>query len=86
MNGTTTSGQLRCWLRRAWRDRALAEPVSSPGWIAYFPNVVITSHQGLLTREALAAIAETTLDNVSAFERGEPLHHEVRAEVGPPRR
>ncbi len=29
-----------------------------------FPNVLITAHQAFLTREALAAIAETTLDNV----------------------
>jgi len=38
-----------------------------------FPNTVVTSHQGFLTREALANIAETTLANVRAFERGEPL-------------
>ena len=44
-----------------------------------FPNVLITSHQGFLTREALAAIARTTLENVSAFERGEELRNEVRA-------
>ena len=29
-----------------------------------FPNVLITAHQAFLTREALAAIAETTVDNV----------------------
>lgn len=29
-----------------------------------FPNVLITAHQAFLTREALSAIAETTLDNV----------------------
>ena len=29
-----------------------------------FPNVLITSHQGFYTMEALAAIAETTLDNM----------------------
>jgi D-lactate dehydrogenase len=29
-----------------------------------FPNVLITAHQAFLTREALAAIAETTLANV----------------------
>ena len=29
-----------------------------------FPNVMITSHQGFYTREALAAIAETTLKNL----------------------
>jgi len=45
-----------------------------------FPNVLITSHQGFLTREALAGLAETTLDNVRAFESGEPLVNEVRAE------
>jgi D-lactate dehydrogenase len=45
-----------------------------------FPNVLITSHQAFLTREALGNIAETTLTSVAAFERGEPLVHEVRAE------
>jgi D-lactate dehydrogenase len=34
------------------------------------PNVLITSHQAFLTKEALANIAQTTLENVSAFERG----------------
>lgn len=43
-----------------------------------FPNVLITSHQGFLTHEALANIADTTLENVHAFERGEPLVNEVR--------
>jgi len=35
-----------------------------------FPNVVVTAHQGFFTREALTAIAETTLENVTAFEQG----------------
>jgi D-lactate dehydrogenase len=39
----------------------------------------VTSHQAFLTREALANIAETTLANVRAFERGERLINEVRA-------
>jgi D-lactate dehydrogenase len=34
-----------------------------------FPNVVITGHQGFFTREALSNIAQTTLENVSEFER-----------------
>ncbi|MCC2981049.1 2-hydroxyacid dehydrogenase [Sphingomonas sp. IC4-52] len=34
-----------------------------------FPNVLITGHQAFLTREALTAIAETTMENVAAFER-----------------
>ncbi|MGC3965432.1 MAG: 2-hydroxyacid dehydrogenase [Rhodocyclaceae bacterium] len=42
-----------------------------------FPNALITSHQGFLTREALHAIAQTTLGNVTAFERKEPLANEV---------
>lgn len=36
-----------------------------------FPNVIITSHQGFFTREALAAISTTTLNNAMAFLRGE---------------
>jgi D-lactate dehydrogenase len=43
-----------------------------------FGNVLLTSHQGFLTREALANIAETTLTSLHAFERGEALAHEVR--------
>lgn len=35
-----------------------------------FPNVLITAHQAFLTREALAAIAETTLANVRAVLAG----------------
>lgn len=46
-----------------------------------FPNVLVTSHQGFLTREALTSIAETTLENVRAFERGEPLVNQVQTAV-----
>lgn len=35
-----------------------------------FPNVIVTSHQGFLTEEALEAISRTTLDNASDFENG----------------
>jgi D-lactate dehydrogenase len=45
-----------------------------------FPNVLVTSHQAFLTHEALANIAETTLESVRAFERGEALVNEVRAQ------
>lgn len=34
-----------------------------------FPNVLITAHQGFLTREACEAIARTTIDNISGFGR-----------------
>jgi D-lactate dehydrogenase len=47
-----------------------------------FPNTLITSHQAFLTREALANIARTTLSNITAYERGEPLQNEVRQAPG----
>lgn len=37
-----------------------------------FPNVLVTGHQAFFTREALAAIAGTTIANLSAFEAGAP--------------
>lgn len=43
-----------------------------------FPNVLITSHQAFLTEEALTRIAEVTLENVTAFERGDALANQVR--------
>ncbi len=36
-----------------------------------FPNVLITGHQAFFTRHALEAIARETIDNITAFERGE---------------
>jgi len=38
-----------------------------------FPNVLITAHQAFLTREALSDIARTTIANLEALARGEPL-------------
>lgn len=35
-----------------------------------FPNVIVTSHQGFLTEEALAAISQITLQNAVDFEKG----------------
>ena len=35
-----------------------------------FPNVIITAHQAFLTREALSAIATTTLSNIAAWKNG----------------
>ena len=43
-----------------------------------FPNVMITSHQGFFTREALEAIAETSLQNAMDFEAGKESPNEVR--------
>ena len=44
-----------------------------------FHNVLITAHQAFLTREALAAIAETTLSNVTAALGGSDPVNVVRA-------
>lgn len=35
-----------------------------------FPNVIVTSHQGFLTEEALAAISQTTLQNAMDYKAG----------------
>ncbi len=45
-----------------------------------FPNVLITGHQAFLTDTALGNIVDTTLQNVSEFERGEELTNEISAE------
>lgn len=42
-----------------------------------FPNVLITSHQGYFTREALANIAETTLQNIQDYFQGKALKNEI---------
>ena len=44
-----------------------------------FPNVIVTSHQGFFTREALEQIARTTLGNVRDFEEGRRSSNEVRS-------
>lgn len=41
------------------------------------PNVIVTSHQAFLTREALNAIAETTMENLESFFEGKELKNEI---------
>lgn len=36
------------------------------------PNVIVTSHQAFLTKEALHNIAQTTVENLVKFQKGEP--------------
>lgn len=45
-----------------------------------FPNVLITSHQAFFTRNALQNIADTTLNNISLYERGVGTPNAVSAE------
>lgn len=43
------------------------------------PNVLVTSHQAFFTREALDGIANTTMQNLKAYFKGEELPNEVLA-------
>ncbi len=42
-----------------------------------FPNVLITSHQGFFTEEALTQIAQITLANIDDFDAGKALKNQV---------
>lgn len=42
-----------------------------------FPNVIVTSHQGFLTEEALAAISEITLQNAIDFINGTTIKENI---------
>ncbi len=42
-----------------------------------FPNVIVTSHQGFLTTEALEAISMTTLDNAKSFSIGKLIEANI---------
>ncbi len=53
------------------RSSAIMESVTST--LCAFPNCVVTSHQAFFTKEALAAIANTTLSNAQAFSEGGEL-------------
>lgn len=44
------------------------------------PNVLVTSHQAFLTREALQQIAETTLQNLQDYFAQKPLRNEIQAQ------
>ena len=53
------------------RDEVLAR-------LTTFPNVLITSHMGFFTVEAMQAIAHETLENAYALEHGLPLDNRVK--------
>ena len=57
-------------------DRAVLDDLLAR--LMTFPNVLITSHQGFLTREALDAIAEATLGSTTDFLAGRALARRVR--------
>lgn len=41
------------------------------------PNVLVTSHQAFLTREALSSIAQTTIKNIEDYFSGKELENEI---------
>lgn len=47
------------------------------------PNVLVTSHQAFLTREALQNIAAVTTQNIAGFFEGKEPKNEVRYQAGP---
>lgn len=42
-----------------------------------YKNVLITGHQAFFTNEAMKSIAQTTLESLSAFEKGNELIHKI---------
>jgi D-lactate dehydrogenase len=44
-----------------------------------FPNVIVTGHQAFFTVEAIGQIMRTTIDSITAFERGEELVNRIPA-------
>ncbi|KIA95393.1 2-hydroxyacid dehydrogenase [Pedobacter kyungheensis] len=61
--------------------RNLSEKVIQDDLIARlisFPNVLISSHQGFFTREAMRQIAETTFSNADAYVSGKILVNEIK--------
>lgn len=61
----TDRSQLNRQERMQYWDKRVATLLS-------FPNVLVTPHIAFLTIEALANIADTTIDNLSAAAKGEP--------------
>ena len=58
-----------------YRD-LLDEPINDKEFLKLlsFPNVLITPHYAFLTEEAIKNIAQTTIDNITAFEMGSPIN------------
>jgi D-lactate dehydrogenase len=47
-----------------------------------FPKVIVTSHMGYLTWEALGEIAATTIASLTEFQHGKTLTHELKLAAG----
>lgn len=64
-----------------WSDRIVLDETLS--LLVSRPNVIITSHQGFFTEEALQAIAETTVSNILAFFDGRIVNEVIPPETSP---
>lgn len=60
-----------------WSDRIVLDETIS--LLMSRPNVIVTSHQGFFTEEALEAIARTTMNNIDGFFKGEKCENQVKA-------
>jgi D-lactate dehydrogenase len=58
-------------------DRVITDDILAR--LLTFNNVIITSHQGFFTQEAMHNIALTTMNNIRSFTSGEDLINEVKA-------
>jgi D-lactate dehydrogenase len=56
-------------------DRMITDDVFAR--LLTFPNVLVTGHQGFFTAEALTAIAQTTIANITSFAAMGRARHEV---------
>ncbi|MFD2935729.1 2-hydroxyacid dehydrogenase [Spirosoma flavum] len=57
-----------------WSDKYL--PDADLNALTHLPNVLVTSHQGFFTQEAMEQIAHTTLNNLTYLEQGQlPQQH-----------
>ncbi len=61
-------------------DAAISDDVLAR--LLTFPNVLVTSHQAFFTREAMTNIAGVTLENIRAWQNGEPLENEICSQCG----
>lgn len=65
--------------------RFLERHVDLLAGLTTFPNVIVTGHQGFLTREALTEIAASTASSIRDVVAGRPLRHRVTLAPRPPK-
>jgi phosphoglycerate dehydrogenase-like enzyme len=57
------------------------EPLAKDSPFRHMPNVIVSPHAAGLTIESKLRLGETVADEFSRFFAGEPLHHEVTADM-----